>query len=168
MDQKKWIPSQDQCQDDTINSTKNGYQCEDDTPRLAILIVYISSSRSRELYATTRTTVTAYMAGGVGVGGAGGVGVGGAGGVGVDDAGGVGAPTTPTTTMATGKRKLSLALALLGNKPARWLVSELHASRTALPPCWRRCLREDARPCGTQVTRMRRSLRYTSSQVASS
>ena len=43
----------------------------------------------------------------------------------------IGVPTTPTTTMAAGKRKLSLASALLGTKPARQLVSELEASRTA-------------------------------------
>ena len=77
-------------------------------------------------------------AGGVGASGADGVGVGGAGrdvggagGGGVDDASGVGVPTTPTTTMTTGKRKLPSASALLGNKPPRRLVSELQASRTA-------------------------------------
>ena len=50
---------------------------------------------------------------------------------GVDDVGGVGAPATPTTATTKGKRKLSPASALLGNKPARRPTTELHAARTA-------------------------------------
>ena len=61
----------------------------------------------------------------------GGADVDGVGGDGVDDAGSVGAPVAPTTAMKKGKRKLSPASALLGNKPARRPTSELHASRTA-------------------------------------
>ena len=49
----------------------------------------------------------------------------------VDDVGNVGAPVTPTTAMTKGKRKLSPASSLLGNKLARRTTTELQASRTA-------------------------------------
>ena len=78
-------------------------------------------------------------AGGSGVGDTGEVGTSGGRSAGVDDAGGdgvdnvrgVGAPATPTAATTKGKRKLSPASALLGNKPARRPTTELQAARTA-------------------------------------
>jgi hypothetical protein len=78
-------------------------------------------------------------AGGSGVGDTGEVGTSGGGSAGVDDAGGngvanvrgVGVPATPTAATTKGKRKLSPASALLGNRPARRPTTELQAARTA-------------------------------------